>query len=187
MYPYYRRATTLTQEDIDAIRELYAASDTSPANPPPANPPDPTPQPPAGPTPPVNPTPTPPVNPTPTPPANPTPTPPVNPQPPATPPSQPPGVTDRVAPSLVITSPPTTSLLTYAASIVLRGTASDNVGVVAVTWSDSAGASGTAQGTTNWATGEVPLREGTNTITVRARDAAGNSGWRTVVITRRRR
>ena len=69
----------------------------------------------------------------------------------------------------------------------LRGTARDNVGVVEVTWSDSTGASGKAQGTTNWATDELPLREGANTLTVRARDAAGNVGWRAVVVTRRKR
>ena len=177
MYPYYRRATALAAEDIDAIRELYAARETTPANPspqPPQNPPaQPTPAPPAQP--PQNPTPQPPRNPTPTPPSN----------PPTTP--QTPRSSDTVAPSLLITSPASTSLLTYATSIVLRGTASDNVGVVAVTWSDSTGASGPAQGAANWATGELPLREGTNTLTVRARDAAGNVAWRSVVITRRRR
>jgi len=78
-------------------------------------------------------------------------------------------------------------MLTYGATMVLRGTANDNVGVVEVTWSDSTGVSGKAQGTTNWSTSELPLREGTNTLTVRARDAAGNVGWRTVVVTRRRR
>jgi hypothetical protein len=92
-----------------------------------------------------------------------------------------------VAPSLAITSPASTSILTYAASIVLRGTARDNVGVVEVRWSDSTGATGLAQGTTNWATSELPLREGANTLTVRARDAAGHVGWRSVVVTSRKR
>jgi hypothetical protein len=132
-----------------------------------------------------------PTNPTPAPPANPTPTTPTNPAPtpPSTPPSTPstPGSRDKVAPALVITSPASTSVLTYASSIVLRGTASDTVGVVEVTWSDSLGASGRAQGTTNWVTSELPLREGANTLTVRARDATGNVGWRSVVVTRRRR
>jgi hypothetical protein len=41
--------------------------------------------------------------------------------------------------------------------------------------------------TTNWVTSEIPLREGANTLTVRARDAGGNVGWRSVVVTRRRR
>lgn len=181
LYPYYHRVTALTAEDISAIRELYATRESTPETPP-ANPTPTTPTLPPPP-PPANPTPTPPATPPPTPPANPTPT------PPSTPPSTPstPSSPDKVAPALVITSPASTSVLTYASSIVLRGTASDKVGVVEVTWSDSLGASGRAQGTTNWVTGDLPLREGANTLTIRARDAAGNVGWRSVVVTRRRR
>ena len=178
MYPYYRRASSLTQEDIDAIRQIYAVRETAPENPPP--------------TPPANPAPTPPANPAPTPPANPAPTPPQPPapKPPETPRSKPPDTprsSDTVAPALVITSPASNNVLTYAATIALRGAATDNVRVVEVRWSDSTGVSGLAQGTTNWATAELPLREGANTLTVRARDAAGNLGWRTVVVTRRKR
>jgi hypothetical protein len=92
-----------------------------------------------------------------------------------------------VAPSLTILWPASTSVLTYASTISLRGSATDNVGVVQVTWSDSTGASGSAQGTSLWTTPELPLREGANTITIRARDAAGNVGWRSVVITRVKR
>ena len=33
----------------------------------------------------------------------------------------------------------------------------------------------------------IPLREGSNTITVKARDAAGNEGWRAIVVTRKKR
>ena len=57
MYPYYRRAQALTEEDIRAIRQLYAARTQ-----PPAAPPQPPSQPPAAP--PSNP-PAPPANPTP--------------------------------------------------------------------------------------------------------------------------
>ena len=159
MYPYYRRAAGLTVEDIAAIRELYAAR----VGDPPAVPPSP---PPASPNPPANPPPAPPKAPSPTP---------------------PPTGGDTVAPTLAILSPASTSLLTYAATISLRGTASDNVGVVEVTWSDSTGASGRAQGTTYWSTPDLPLREGTNTLTIRARDAAGNAGWRTAMVTRKKR
>jgi hypothetical protein len=107
------------------------------------------------------------------------------PQPPA--PAPPPTNPDTVAPALTILSPASTSVLTYAATISLRGTATDNVGVVEVTWSGSTGASGPAQGTSYWSTPDLPLREGTNTLTIRARDAAGNVGWRTVMVTRRKR
>jgi hypothetical protein len=94
------------------------------------------------------------------------------------------GVTDTVAPLLKITSPAATSVLTSAPSIKLAGTASDNVGVVSVTWTTSTGKSGTATGTANW-TAEVPLLVGTNSIVVRASDLAGNTGWRSVTVTRR--
>ena len=92
--------------------------------------------------------------------------------------------TDTVAPLLKITSPAATSVLTYATSIKLAGTASDNTGVVSVTWTASTGKSGTATGTTNW-TADVPLFVGTNSIVVRARDLAGNTGWRSVTVTRK--
>ena len=93
-------------------------------------------------------------------------------------------VTDTVAPLLKITSPAATSVLTYATSIKLAGTASDNIGVVSVTWTASTGKSGTATGTANW-TADVPLFVGTNSIVVRARDLAGNTGWRSVTVTRK--
>jgi hypothetical protein len=92
---------------------------------------------------------------------------------------------DTVAPTLGITSPASTSVLTTSASIRLQGTAHDNVGVTQVTWSTSFGKSGVATGTSNWNTGDVPLLVGTNTIVVRAYDAAGNSAWRSVTVTRR--
>lgn len=159
MYPYYRRVSGLTEDDIAAIRELYAARTGDPPALPPA-----VPQAPANP--------------------------PANPQPPAPKapsPAPPPTRPDTVAPTLTILSPASTSVLTYAATISLRGTATDNVGVVEVTWSDSTGASGPTQGTSYWSTPDLPLREGTNTLTIRARDAAGNVGWRTVMVTRRKR
>lgn len=92
---------------------------------------------------------------------------------------------DNVAPTLSITSPSTTTVLTSAATIRLAGTARDNVGVTAVTWTTSSGASGTAYGTTYWTASDVPLLVGANVIVVRAHDAAGNTSWRSVTVTRR--
>jgi hypothetical protein len=92
--------------------------------------------------------------------------------------------TDTVAPLVKITSPASTSVLSYAASIKLTGTASDNIGVVSVTWTTSTGKSGTATGTTNW-TADVALFIGTNSIAVRARDLAGNTAWRSLTVTRK--
>jgi hypothetical protein len=91
---------------------------------------------------------------------------------------------DTVAPALTVLSPSGTSVLTYGASMIFSGIASDNVGVVKVTWTDSLGNTGTGTGTTSWQTAAIPMRLGTNTITIRAYDAAGNSGWRSVMVTR---
>ena len=91
--------------------------------------------------------------------------------------------TDTTPPSLSITSPSSTSISTAAASIVLSGSATDNVGVTAVTWSTNVGQAGVASGTTQWSA-TVPLLIGSNTVIVRANDAAGNSSWRTVVVSR---
>jgi hypothetical protein len=112
-------------------------------------------------------------------------------QPPAAPPSvSPPPSTppqagpDRSPPSLRIASPSTSIVSTSSASITISGTAADNVGVTAVHWSSSTGGSGAASGTNNWSA-EVPLLEGTTAVTIRAYDAAGNSGWRAITVVRR--
>ncbi len=82
---------------------------------------------------------------------------------------------DTTAPTIAIASPTTSSTYTAsAASVSLAGTASDNVGVTAVTYRNAAnGAAGTASGTTSWSA-SVALVSGSNAITVTARDAAGN-------------
>jgi hypothetical protein len=72
---------------------------------------------------------------------------------------------------------------TSSASIAVSGTASDNVGVTAVAWSTSTGGSGTATGTTQWSA-TVPLLVGSNVVTIRAYDAAGNSSWRAITVVR---
>ena len=73
---------------------------------------------------------------------------------------------------------------TTASAIVVSGTASDNVGVTAVKWTSSTGEGGVAGGTASW-TANIPLLVGTNAITVRAYDAAGNSSWRALTVVRR--
>lgn len=91
---------------------------------------------------------------------------------------------DTTAPTLVIHSPSATAVSTSAAAITFSGTAADNVGVVAVTWSTNTGSAGTASGTGPWSA-SIPLLVGSNTVTIRASDAAGNVAWRSVVVTRR--
>ena len=91
--------------------------------------------------------------------------------------------TDTTPPALTIAAPGATAVTTAAASIAFSGSATDNVGVVSVKWSTNMGQSGTASGTASWST-SIPLLVGSNVVTIRAYDAAGNSGWRSVVVTR---
>jgi len=126
---------------------------------------------------------TPPVTPTPPPVAPPPVVPPPVTPPPVTPPPAAPS-TDRTAPTLRITSPSTAVVSTRAATIALAGTAVDDRGVTSVRWSTSLGDSGAATGTFSW-TAVVPLYPGINILTVRAYDGAGNSGWRSITVTRR--
>src|SRR5258708_1629021 len=92
---------------------------------------------------------------------------------------------DSTPPSLSIISPSTNSFSTSASSIVVSGTAHDNVKVALVTWASSTGGSGTASGTDNWTTPAIVLYVGTTTITIQASDAAGNTSWRSITVTRR--
>ena len=92
--------------------------------------------------------------------------------------------TDTTAPSVSITSPTSSPTFTASgSSLTLGGTASDNVGVTQVTWANNPGGSGTATGTTNWSAAGIPLRLGSNVLTVTARDAAGNTGTATLTVT----
>lgn len=97
-----------------------------------------------------------------------------------------PGPPDKTPPAINVTSPSTTILSTNSATIDVRGTASDNVGVVNVTWRNALGGSeGIASGTNEWTASGIPLYPGTNMIVVRAFNAAGNSGWRSLTVIRR--
>ena len=85
---------------------------------------------------------------------------------------------DIQAPSVKITSPDTPSggtLQTTQGKLAISGTAQDDRSVMQVSWT-SGNASGTADGTTAWTIPTVSLREGLNTITINAADAAGNVG-----------
>ena len=92
---------------------------------------------------------------------------------------------DTTPPSITILNPPTTSVYTTTSAIVFSGTAHDDTAVARVTWSNSNGGTGTANGTGNWNTAPIELLVGANTITIRAVDAAGNTAWRAVTVTRR--
>ena len=93
------------------------------------------------------------------------------------------GSSDTTAPALTITTPSTGTMSTTAASVTISGISSDNVGVTLVSWATNFGTAGVATGTIAWSAA-IPLLVGNNSVTVRAADAAGNAGWRSVVITR---
>ncbi len=89
-------------------------------------------------------------------------------------------VYDPTDPTISVTLPPSTAT---SSPVSLSGTAADNVGVTSVTWSNATnGQSGVATGTTSW-TASVPLVPGTNSITIIAWDAAGNTSSTTFTIT----
>jgi hypothetical protein len=95
-----------------------------------------------------------------------------------------PAAPDTTAPTLQVLSPAFTIVSTSAAGITLSGIANDNLGIAQVKWTASTGFAGKASGTTNW-NAVIPLLTGTNVITVRAYDAAGNSSWRAITVVRR--
>ena len=76
------------------------------------------------------------------------------------------------------------SARTTDSRVIVTGSASDNVGVVSVTWANSRGGSGAAFGTSSWATGPIDLSMGDNVITISAADAAGNVRQVTLTVTR---
>jgi parallel beta-helix repeat protein len=95
------------------------------------------------------------------------------------------GIVLPIPPECTITSP--TNASTYFTNwgrIKLIGTASDDVGVTSITWSNSLGGIGTAYGTTSWQSrGNIQLFTGANVITVSAHDADGNTGTDVLTVT----
>ncbi len=79
---------------------------------------------------------------------------------------------DAANPTVSIVPAPTGTVSVSAAPYALAGTASDNVAVATVVWSNAAnGASGSAEGTATWALG-LSLEPGINVITVKAYDTS---------------
>jgi len=91
---------------------------------------------------------------------------------------------DTSAPTVSILGPTSASSYSAGSSVItLGGTASDNLGVTAVTWANDRGGSGFTSGTTSWSVASVVLQDGTNVITVTAQDAAGNKGTDVLTVT----
>jgi hypothetical protein len=104
---------------------------------------------------------------------------------PANPTPLPPPGSDRTPPTLAVTSPGTATVYTTEATLIVRGRASDGGGAVSVDWATSLGSNGRVDATPDFVTRPIPLAVGTNRITVRAADAAGNAASRSLVVTRR--
>jgi Bacterial Ig-like domain (group 3)/Glucodextranase, domain B len=93
-------------------------------------------------------------------------------------------LSDTTAPTLLIVSPSSNqSVSSSSNTLSISGTATDDFGVMQVTWTSDRGGSGTASGTSNWSVSTIALLEGTNVITVTAKDLAGNAGTATVSVT----
>jgi hypothetical protein len=93
------------------------------------------------------------------------------------------GGADTTNPTVAITVPTTNLTFTAgSASIDLGGTASDNIGVTQVTWSNNRGGNGTATGTSSWTANGIGLQTGTNTITITARDAAALTASTSLIV-----
>ncbi len=92
---------------------------------------------------------------------------------------------DPAAPLVTITTPTTDlSYTTGSTPVVLAGTASDDVGVVSVSWSTTGAvvpASGATTGTTAW-NASIPLAAGSNLITITATDGVGRAGTSRITI-----
>jgi hypothetical protein len=94
------------------------------------------------------------------------------------------GTIDLTPPSIGIVSPTSeTSYSTNSNLLSLSGTASDDLAVARVEWTNDRGGSGTAAGTTNWSISNLVLQDGANLITVTAFDAIGNSRAVTLAVT----
>lgn len=87
------------------------------------------------------------------------------------------------APNVTISSPTTLgSYMATAPTINLSGTASDDISVTSVSWSNSRGGGATCVGTTAWSANGITLQPGRNTLTVTASDAAGNAGVDSLIV-----
>lgn len=91
--------------------------------------------------------------------------------------------TDTVAPTVQISSPTNAeTYITKNTTIQLGGTASDDVALSLVRWTNDRGGSGTCDGTTNWSA-NIPLQEGANVLTITAVDTSTNASTDLITVT----
>ncbi len=88
------------------------------------------------------------------------------------------------APIITITQPVSGPSCCRNCPVVrLAGTASDNDGLLRITWTNSRGGNGACAGTSTWCAESIPLLEGANQITVTAIDSSGRIGTDSVTVT----
>lgn len=99
--------------------------------------------------------------------------------------SQPAGPSGASRPTVTISTPSSSGSYTAPSSaLAIAGSAAPNgSNITQVSWTNSLGGTGIANGTTSWSTSSVTLQNGTNVITVTARDAAGYTGTASLVVT----
>ncbi len=92
---------------------------------------------------------------------------------------------DTTSPVLTITAPTTgSSYATTSANVTVSGTATDNVGLSQISWSNSTGGSGstTVSGTSASRSFSITLTTGANVITLNARDTSGNTSQKQLTV-----
>ena len=93
---------------------------------------------------------------------------------------------DPTSPTLAITSPTASiNYLTNASTVTLGGTASDNIAVTYINWTNKlSSSSGSVTVAASWSITAIPLSIGINHIVVMVTDAAGNSVQDFINVTR---
>ncbi len=98
----------------------------------------------------------------------------------------PPPASDTTVPTIVLSQPTTgTSYTASTSSVTIAGTASDNVALTQVAWTNNLGGSGSvaAGGSTASLNFVVSLASGINVITITATDSSGNTTQRQLTVT----
>ncbi len=90
---------------------------------------------------------------------------------------------DVEAPTVFVTNPTFSAAYTNTSGTLnLGGSASDNVGVTRIAWANDRGGAGEAVGAEDWFVSNIALYPGTNVLTVRAFDQAGNANSATLTV-----
>ena len=95
-----------------------------------------------------------------------------------------PPVNDTEPPTVTISGPSNQGIYTTTnGSVTLRGTASDNLGISDISWSNDKGGTGSIPISENWSYNNVALTPGDNLISVTVTDGAGLTDKETITVT----